>query len=622
MCGIWATLAAPEGEAPLRLMAHRGPDGHAHVAEQIRGQSVELGHLRLAIIDLDRRADQPMNTADGRHCIVFNGEIYNYVELRAELQALGRTFATQSDSEVLLQAWCEWGEACLPRLVGMFAFAILDRTAGEVVVARDPFGIKPLYVAQVGAGLAFSSEIPPLLSCPGVDRAGDAEAAYRYVLFGATDGTGQTLFRSVRAFPPAHLARIALGPSPRCEPRRYWSPKASASGASFGEAAGAIRDTFLDNVRLHLRSDVPLGAALSGGIDSSAIVAGMRLVGGETLDIRTFSFVSPGHDVDESHWIDMAAKAAGAQASTVSATPEELVADLDALVRLQGEPFGSTSIYAQYRVMKLARENGIKVMLDGQGSDEMFAGYRPYLAARFAEHLSASEPLRALAFLRTAATLPGTRMATVAMHGLGSLAPHWLVPLGRRLAGKPLVPDWLDGAWFSARGVRFEGPAGRSRGAALHDRLLESLTSTVLPALLRYEDRNSMAFSIESRVPFLTTGLVDLAYSCPSTFLIDDAGETKAVFRAAMRGIVPDAILDRRDKIGFATPEKAWLAQLRPWVAATLRPEALARLPFLRADQVARAVDDQLSGRTPFDFQTWRWLNLIRWAELFDVHFA
>jgi asparagine synthase (glutamine-hydrolysing) len=602
-------------------MAHRGPDGEGHEAFGVHGTTVELGHLRLAIIDLDPRANQPFLAADGRYAIVFNGEIYNYIELREELLRQGCTFRTQSDTEVLLQAWSTWGERALDRFVGMFAFVLLDRQAGEVVLARDPFGIKPLYLARTRDGWAVSSEIPPLLDCPGVSREGDPQAAYAYAVFGQTDGTRRTLFRDVETFPAAHVARLQLARPGAWTFKAYWAPQVATRDWTFAEASHELRGAFLQSVALHLRSDVPLGAALSGGIDSSAIVAGMRAVGGDALAIHAFSFVAPGHAVDESAWIRIAAQAAGAHSHLVSASPDELVGDLDRLVDVQGEPFGSTSIYAQYRVMELARQNGIKVMLDGQGSDELFAGYRPYIAARFSEHLAAGRPDKAIGFLQQAATLPGTSPRRIALQGLGALAPEWLVPFGRTLVGKPLVPDWLDQAWLARRGVVFAPPRSR-RGSALRDRLIESLTATVLPALLRYEDRNSMVWSIESRVPFLTTQLADLAYSCPSTFLISETGETKAVLRAALRGLVPDAILDRRDKIGFATPESAWLDSLKPWAKTILAGDAARRIPFLRLEAVERAFDALLARPVAGEFQGWRWLNLIRWAERFDVVFS
>lgn len=619
MCGVWATVGTRMGSAPLARMAHRGPDGEGFSAYDVSGTTVELGHLRLAIIDLDVRANQPFLSADGRYALVFNGEIYNYLELRRELEGLGCAFRTQSDTEVLLQAWATWQEDCLPRLTGMFAFALLDQVSGELVLARDPFGIKPLYVARTSGGWAVSSEIPPLLECPGVSRVADAASAYGFAVFGATDGSEQTLFRDVRSFPAAHVARLPLGGG-TIEPRRYWAPARTDRSWSFAEAASAIRASFLDSIRLHLRSDVPVGAALSGGIDSSAVVAGMRAVGGPDLRISSFSFVAPGHDIDESAWIALAADASRAESHAITASANDLAADLDDLVALQGEPFGSTSIYAQYRVMKLAREHGIKVMLDGQGSDELFAGYRPYLASRFAEHLRAGRPDLAIAFLVRASRLPQAGARRIALQGLGALVPRGLVPLARRLAGKPLTPGWLDANWLQARGVHMQAP-GSTTGTNVRDRLIDSLTTTVLPALLRYEDRNSMRFSIESRVPFLTTALADLAYACPASYLISDAGETKAVFRAAMRGLVPDAILDRRDKIGFATPETAWLGALRPWAERILSGEAARRIPFLRGEIVSARLKQALAQPVAGDFQVWRWLNLVRWAETFDVVF-
>ncbi|WP_374300553.1 asparagine synthase (glutamine-hydrolyzing) [Ferrovibrio sp.] len=622
MCGIWASVDLGGGAAALRLLAHRGPDRDALRSFELAGRTVELGHRRLAIIDLDHRADQPMEDPDGRYWIVYNGEIYNYLELRAELEAAGEAFVTRSDTEVLLAAVRRWGEAALPRLVGMFAFVILDRTNNELFVARDPFGIKPLFWVQTARGLAFSSEIPPLLELPGISRRANAAQLYKYVRLGSTDGQAETMFRDVHSFPAAHYARIRLDrDAAAVQPVRYWAAKARPQQIDFETARQNIRDIFLENIRLHLRSDVPVGAALSGGVDSSSVVGAIRVIGGSSVDIRSFSFIAPGADIDESRWIDIAAQAAGAQSHTVQATSQDLVDDLDDLIRVQGEPFGSTSIYAQYRVFRLAARNGVKVMLDGQGADEIFAGYRPFFAAKLAGLLAGGRLDKALQFLRAASSYPDVTVRDLAIHALGLLAPEWLRPLGRKVVGAPLAPAWLNAGWLERQGVGLQEPSASYGRHALHDRLAESLSETILPALLRYEDRNSMAWSIESRVPFLTTSLVDAAYALPADYLVSSQGSSKHVFREAMRGIVPDVILDRRDKIGFATPEKSWLRDLSPWVDATLASPAAAGVPLLNLPAIQTVWDGLKASSRPFDFQMWRWLNVIRWAECFNVRF-
>jgi asparagine synthase (glutamine-hydrolysing) len=327
--------------------------------------------------------------------------------------------------------------------------------------------------------------------------------------------------------------------------------------------------------------------------------------------------------LSEERWVRTAGGRAGATLHTVRAKPEELTTDLDRLIRLQDEPFGSTSIYAQYRVFRLAREAGIKVMLDGQGADELLGGYRPYLAARLASLVRGERWTEAVRFLTRAARLPGTGgVRGVLFQTGGLLCPPRLERLARRLAGKDMMPAWLNGSWFAARGVAARSEARPRRRRVLHEQLRCALAETSLPMLLRYEDRNSMAHSIESRVPFLTPALAEFVLRLPEPYLIAPDGTSKHVFRRAMRGIVPDEVLDRRDKIGFATPERGWMVRLRPWVEQVLASDAARHIPALVGPAMRHEWQAVLRGRRPFDFRIWRWVNLIRWAELLQVDFG
>lgn len=600
----------------MKLMAHRGPDGVGFQRLSVTNRPVLFGHLRLAIIDLDRRSDQPMTYEDGRYWLIFNGEIYNYRELRAELEAQGRVFRTQSDSEVLMVAWATWGPACLDRFVGMFAFLLLDAEKEEIIVARDPFGIKPLYWAKTAQGLAFSSEIPPLLEQPGVGRRLNAARAWRYLRDGGTDHGSETFFQDVRCVPAAHWARLSLKEVEWSQPQfvKYWSPKIETADWTFEEATKALRTAFLNSVQLHLRSDVPVGAALSGGIDSSAIIGGMRRVSGSTLDLHCFTFVAPGYKLDESRWAVLAAESVQAHWHPVRASPEELAHDIDGLIKLQAEPFGSTSIYAQYRVMQTAGQNGMKVMLDGQGADELFAGYRPFLAARLNEFIRQGKMQEAAQFLMRLSRRPDTSPLAVSAQTVLNHGPAWLANSLAALLGHHARPDWLNPSWFQKQGAW--GDTRPSPARNLKEAMLESMGETILPALLRYEDRNSMAWSMESRVPFLTRELAELAFSLPPAFLINEDGTSKHILREAMRGIAPDEILNRRDKIGFATPEKDWLGALGPWINTTL---SIAKDVPLFEPQKLRPFFE-LNRRNPkSNFTLWRILNFLRWSELFSV---
>jgi asparagine synthase (glutamine-hydrolysing) len=505
----------------------------------------------------------------------------------------------------------------------MFGFVILDTRERRLFLARDFFGIKPLYYTVVREGFAFASEIKALLELPGVSRTVNPERLYFYLRYGLTDHGSETLFADVLQLPAAHYLEVSLDAPWQARPVRYWDVDLSQrSELPFEEAAERLRELFLENVRLHLRSDVPVGAAISGGIDSSAIVMAMRYLQGKHLELHTFSYIADDPAISEEQWVDFVGQASGATVHKIRPSAEEIVADLEHLIHVQDEPFGSTSIYAQYQVFRLARKAGIKVMLDGQGADELLGGYRYYMAARLASLLRQGRWVEAGRFLHRTSKWPGADSSWLLLRSVGFLMPPSLQAPARRLVGRDLEPPWLNANWFSERGVAPRDLSYTRGKEVLREYLYRTLSETSLPTLLRYEDRNSMAFSIESRVPFLTPEFANFALSLPEEYIIAPDGTSKAVFRRAMRGIVPDAVLDRRDKIGFATPEYNWLTTLlRPWVEGTLNSEAAALLPALNAKEMQLEWGGIVQGRKPFDWHVWRWLNLIQWARQFEVRF-
>jgi asparagine synthase (glutamine-hydrolysing) len=502
----------------------------------------------------------------------------------------------------------------------MFAFALLDRQRRELVLARDPFGIKPLFWASGNGLFAIVSEIGPLLDVPGVTRGIDDARTCLFLSAGQTDESERTVFAGIRSLPAGSFARVALD-APSVRPVSYWAPTVAPYERALGFAARELRETFLESVELHLRSDVPTGIALSGGIDSSAILACARHVGGPKLDLRTFSFTATGSEVDETPYIELAARAVGAQSHMVRIEPDEIVNDIDRLVAVQGEPFGSLSMYAQHRVMGLAHQHGVKVILDGQGADELFAGYRPYLARRLTELLASFRVTEAIRFMRAMVSLPGASPVLIAQALEPAVSPR-LRGLLRRIIGRPTLPPWIDARWFADRMALTTVRSLAGSKQFFHDALVQGLTETVLPALLRYGDRNSMAFSIESRVPFLTPALADLAYSLPAAQLVDGRANSKAVLRMAMRGIVPDAILDRRDKVAFSTPDRMWARSLQPWFVRTFSSEAARSLPWLKADVALQTLEQRTARSAPFGFDLWRTISVIRWIERFNVAIA
>ncbi len=639
MCGILGALGPPAAAVSeasgrlLAMLAHRGPDGHGVARLAADGRPHQSGdrtpphacllHTRLAILDPTASAAQPMASLDGRGILAFNGEIYDYREHRERLprEVLER-LPSSGDTAVLVELLRREGAAILPRLTGMFAIAWIDADRGELLLARDRSGIKPLLYARVGGGIAFASEIPPLLEVPGVRRTADLQRVHDFLCWNRNDGGSRTFFADIRQVPPGHLLRVPLDDPAHvrleafaAEPRPL-----PAQRISLADAAPMVRERFLDSIRLHLRSDVPVGCALSGGIDSSAIAAAIRHVAGPDAPVHAFTHVAGDPAICEERWADIVVADAGITIHKVRATPEQLIADLPHLVRTQGEPFGSTSIYAQYRVFQAARAAGIPVMLDGQGADEMFAGYRHYAAGRVATllgrgrliaaagHLAAADPAlgddrRRLAV--RAAWLTTRRFGLGRLPGLGR-RPH--LPAGRL-------------AWFTSRGI---APAaadtlGHPGPDVMRSMLHDARTASSLPALLRFEDRNSMAHSVESRVPFLEPRLLDLAASLPESVLLGPDLQGKRVLREAMRGIVPDAILDRRDKIGFATPERAWLAGAAEGFDRLLDGEAARAIPFLDTAVARHRTAEALAGRMAFDRVIWRWISVVAWAEAFAV---
>jgi len=625
MCGIvggWWHSQKDVSSAVYRALnkiQHRGPDDKGCQLYPLRDSVVALGHARLSIIDLSHAGHQPMHSDDERFAIVFNGEIYNYRELRTELQALGHTFSSNSDTEVLLSAWAQWGSTCLPRLTGMFAFAVLDKNNATLTCVRDAFGIKPLFFTEDGGNFAFASELPALLEFLAGKPELNWQQAYDYLVHGDYDTTRNTFFAGIYHLPPGHLMQVSTATGKVGAAQQWWQPQiAERPGWRFDDAVECVREQFLQNIRLHLRSDVPLGAALSGGIDSSAVVCAMRHVE-PSLPIHTFSFIAEGSEVNEEHWVDCVNAHVGAIPHKVRVTPQELARDLDDMIRVQGEPFGSTSIYAQYRVFKLARESGITVTLDGQGADEMLAGYNGYPGQRLRSLLETGQIKEAWQFWNAWGQWPGRDRIDAVKYLASEVTQGDLYEFLRNLDGKPTVPSWINPRPLLDRGVQLQKPrvvpAGQAKGRRVIDELAISLCRRGLPALLRHGDRNSMRFSIESRVPFLTLDMANLLLSMPEEYLISSKGETKHIFRAAMRGIVPSAILDRKDKIGFSTPEKDWMTAMpetiQQWIGQNLD------LPFFNQMEVRYILSKISNGEREYSWLVWRWINFSRWVSIF-----
>jgi asparagine synthase (glutamine-hydrolysing) len=604
MCGIAGIAGAAPDAALLGRMAetmrNRGPDGQGSWT----GASAGLCFRRLSIIDLHERSNQPMHL-DGRH-LVFNGEIYNYLELREQLESLGHRFDTEGDAEVLLHAWVEWGEEALDRLNGMFAFAVWDDGESSLTLASDPFGEKPLYFSEAQGRIAFASELKALVLAPWVRAEPDLELVGNFVARESVmPHPWQSFLHGVRRLPAAHLLRWRGG---RSETVRYWAPRPVDVPGSYEDAVARLRELLLDSIRLRLRSDVPVGTSLSGGVDSSAVVAlSAELAGDHRRHAFTATF--PGFDRDEWRYAHEVAESAGVvEHHAVRPTADELLTDLEALVDSQEEPVGSSSIYAQWRVMRAAKEAGVTVLLDGQGGDELLGGYegtsgwalRSQGPRRMARAIASDRSQ----LLPVAKSLAGDRLPRIAARAYrrrhaSPYAPPEQVRAAARFEPEPL--RWARGA----------GPVGRQLRLELFD--------TSLPHLLRYADRSSMAHSREVRLPLLDRRVAELALSMPPEFIYR-GGVTKTPLRDAVRDIVPAPVLARRDKTGFLTPQAVWLRE----------PAARERIAELLLDRQARgrglydtaAIEEDLgAGRWRDPAGIWRaafaelWLRrLSAWA--------
>jgi asparagine synthase (glutamine-hydrolysing) len=596
MCGIAGFVgpSSPDGHALEEMagaMARRGPDGQGTWWDGQAG----LGFRRLAIIDLDERSNQPFHLG-GLH-LVFNGEIYNYLELREEMLALGHHFLTEGDAEVLLHAWEQWGEGALERFEGMFAFAIWDERRRRLTLAVDRFAEKPLYYHQREERLLFASSVSALRASDAGIGVPDERAIEEFLALGTIPTLPSTFFGDVSRLPPATVARWELG---RISTRRYWTPRRVPLPEDPRAVATLLRELLFDSIRLRLRSDVPVGSSLSGGVDSSAIVSACaRLAGGQPRHAFTATF--PGFARDEWSAAHQVAQGAGvAQHHAVAPRVEELLDDLQALVSDQEEPFISTSIYAQWRVMRAAREAGVIVLLDGQGADELFGGY----LGTGSWALRAAGPRVALtALARNPAIAKDLAIAYTA-----GRAPRALTRHHRLRRASPYVTDVV--AQAAAEG----GPAyedSSAEGSPLRRELLSQAFRTSLPNLCRYADRDSMAHSVEVRMPFLDSRIAELAFSLPTSLVFCD-GVTKRALRDSLRGLVPDRILDRREKVGYETPEEVWFntpVARRRLAEIVLDPDARASGRY-----DATAVERDLASGAWSDVNgLWRAVNVELW---------
>jgi asparagine synthase (glutamine-hydrolysing) len=524
---------------------------------------------------------------------------------------------------VILQAYREWGEACLERFNGMFAFVLVDRGRRRVLIARDRFGVKPLYLWRSASGLvAVASEIKQFSVLPGWAPRLNGQRAYEFLNWGLQDHTDETMFADVR--------QLRGGESICCDlselfrhfvVRRWYEPKPRDFQGDLQAAARAFHDLFADAVRLRLRADVPVGSCLSGGLDSSSIVcvANRQLQqAGANARQHTFSACATVKRYDERDYIDDVVAHTGVQAEYTYPGLAGIRESFDAIAWHQDEPFGSSSIYAQWEVFKLAAGARVKVLLDGQGADELLAGYSGFFAPHLAGLFAALRWGTLWSEIRAADRLHGIGPLICLQYLANALLPELLRQPLRRLAGKSAQrPRWITPGRM-AFDDRDPTVAYGFKTTSVNRMSTSMLLGTSVPMLLHWEDRDSMAHSVESRLPFLDYRLAEFALGLPAEFKLTGA-TTKRVLRDAMKGVLPERVRMRMDKLGFVTPEEVWMRQDAPDFFRAEMRRAIDVSHGVLNPEALTLLEDVIAGRRPFDFLPWRMMSFGRWMARFGV---
>lgn len=590
--------------------------------------NVILGHRRLSIIDPSPSGHQPLCNDDGKIWIIFNGEIYNYIELREELKNKGYIFKTSCDTEVIVKAYEAWGIECLNKFNGMWSFVILDLRKNILFGARDRFGVKPFYYYKNDKYFAFASEIKAILTLPFISRSINEDSLIDYFSLNKDELQEESFFKGIFELQPSHFFVFDLDNS-RLKIEKYYELNVTLRWESFRENQckkyiSDIRELIFKAVSIRLRSDVPIGSCLSGGIDSSSIVCVINAlmnkqnipVIGERQKVFTASYKE--FELDETKWAQKVVDKTNTDWYKVYPTLSEFVEDLNDLIYTQDIPFLSTSIYAQYRVMKLAKDQGVKVLLDGQGGDELFTGYLGYYKTFFAEIIKNFD---LKSFIRETKNLHNspTNLKNVSKGMLKVFLNNFF---SNKVTGyisfkNNIALNFLNKRSKSALFARFLQKY-KWDYLNLNEMLKNYMTGLNLKPLLRYEDRNSMRFSIESRTPFADDiDLIEYVFKVPSSYKINN-GWSKYLLRESMKGILPNEIRNRVDKIGFATPETLWLRENKEFIKEILldcKEDEFLDLKVFRKEFNTQF--NLLVNNNPNFF--WKVLNYLLWKKTFKI---
>ncbi len=627
MCGIAVCLKNKgkidhtKFERMVDIIAHRGPDDRGCFYEK----DLALGHRRLSIIDLSADGHQPF-FYQNKYVMVFNGEIYNYIELKESLQRKGYRFATKTDTEVLIAAYDCFGEKCVEHFNGMWSFVIYDRGRNLLFCSRDRFGVKPFYYTEQEGMFLIASEIKQFFEMLEQNPIANRDTLLQYIIRGNLDYSAETLFQDIYQLPGGYNLVYEIEKK-NYEIRKYYDIKEiTEQELSYPEACREFRKKFRESVMLRLRADVPTGYCLSGGLDSSAIVC----MANQTLSERqnpeeqhTISSCFEDKRYDEQEYIDEVVKATSVIAHKTFPQETNLFENLDKLLWHMDEPFTSTSQYAQWNVFQAAKEYGMKVMLNGQGADEQLAGYTGFYIVMVADRLRKGQFVK---FLKEWRVYKRNRAVTeqyissyeILLPALASLIVPKKCRYMLQMLFYRLFPNRQPFSRKQLRKVLKTELSYPVHNGRLY--IAESVRNG-LASLLRYEDRNSMAHSIESRVPFLDCNLVEAVYAMPFDYKLRN-GITKAVLRDGLRGVLPEKIRNRYSKLGFVTPEDQWINNNFEKYRTELLNALDILSDLLEPDTIMKWFDANEGKVRRSDFTPWRIICAGHWVKLFHVELS
>jgi asparagine synthase (glutamine-hydrolysing) len=614
MCGISIVINTKGNSIDDKLIrlvndrvSHRGPDDEGFYFEN----NFAFGHRRLSIIDLSKAGHQPM--IRGSFCITYNGEIYNYIELRQQLKVLGYEFVSESDTEVILAAYQQWGIESFKKFNGMWAFAIYDATKNEILFCRDHFGIKPLYYTSTGSFFLAGSEIKQFTVVNEFTPLLNKAVAANFLVHGLLNYSEQTFFDGVNELRPGHFLRYNLT-THKHEITRWYNlaDESVPTRPTYSEAVKNFSNLFRDSVRIRMRSDVRVGSCLSGGLDSSSIVS---VVHSEELANKDFATITSCYNdkrYDEQIFSDAVSRQTGFRTVKVFPDLNNLfdAGDLDKMIYHQDQPFSGASHYSEFKVFQSARTEKIIVMQDGQGSDEFLCGYGEFYLAYVKELLLAFKWIKIASLIKEKSFYRGTSQLQEIRLLLRSAIEPLLLPIIKRVLNKREYP-WLSAKWSTI----VNSALVNFNGGNIRELSLKEIQHSSIPYQLHSEDRNSMLFSVESRLPFLDHRLVEYCISLPSEYKIRNSF-TKAVLRDAIKEL-PESIKYRRDKMGFAAPDLRWMKENKERIRQDLESAVISTGIF--SGELLNRFDRFVNGELEYEAIYFRAMTLNRFCKLFNI---